>query len=961
MADIIPSVPINIADELQNLSLYKYHPNGILNISLNRLQDILDGKVDILEPSNPFTYLIETTSLNTAFAILEYTLLTRKLYPRLANDEKDLYIHMSDFDYLGIFGEPAYATVTFNILFNDFTTKAYYDPVQKEHILKIPRHVKITIDDYVFTLSSAIIIRYTETEVIDVKFENQNFNNLFPVETNYLNFNIFRINQEETYLQFKVRLPEVDIEPVEIPVEKSKLFKDTLTYNPKRDFYYFRAFYLDSNSEWKEMIVTHTDEVYDIYNPTCIVKVYPERHELEYYIPPVYVNNNMLGTKVKFLIYTTKGYINVNFKDYNISQFNIEYNPIFPEKELDVYTEPLQIINKSIFIDEKVIGGKNSIDFISLKNAVIDNSIGDRKLPITGKQLEFDGKQKNFNIIKDVDVITNRVFLLELDIPKAETRYPISKINLEIIELVTTLNDLRDNCNNVVKINKDITIIPENTLFRLDDSKLTILTQQEADSVRSLSGTALLDEINRNKYVSTVYHYVLDSTSDSIDLRPYELTQPKIEFINFRQFNSTARVGINTVTANIYKTSQGFNIDVLGNLIKYVPTITEYNITPYLVFEDERGARFYLAGRLFTNLNNSPVYRFELNSNFYVDYKNRINITNFKDENNTTSSIMIDLKTKLYLIYVSEVVPERYQPSDMDSFLYNSYLAGENCVVTLEEFTIKFGDFLENLYRRVHVSTNIDLYETYTEDIPLRYKTNVYDSNNNIIHYANEVVLDDNGEPIIYRRKGEPVLDPKGDLVPIQRLDMLVYINFLLMDYKFVVANNPDVKNYVNFIKGYITSSIVNNAKEVQKELLENTVGYVVIPKSINITTIKTSYRKMNFSCYQPFELEVYVLEHVYNDPQLREKIEYIIVSELEKYLSENKILNKNEVLNILFIKLKEYVKSINFIKFTDVAESYIEILDKNARVSLKKLLVVNNNYYDIKEDVKINFIKISN
>ena len=78
MADIIPSVPINIADELQNLSLYKYHPNGILNISLNRLQDILDGKVDILEPSNPFTYLIETTSLNTAFAILEYTLLTRK-------------------------------------------------------------------------------------------------------------------------------------------------------------------------------------------------------------------------------------------------------------------------------------------------------------------------------------------------------------------------------------------------------------------------------------------------------------------------------------------------------------------------------------------------------------------------------------------------------------------------------------------------------------------------------------------------------------------------------------------------------------------------------------------------------------------------------------------------------------------------------------------------------------------
>ena len=312
MPNITPTVNLSIEKELDKLSLYKYHPNGILNVSLNRLQDMLSGKVEISDPSNPFTYLLETSCLNTAYAIQEYTLLTRKLYPRLANSEDDLYLHMSDKDYLGRFSEPAKASVQFNILFNDFKNKATYDPVQKEHVLKLPRHLKLTVDKYIFTLMSAIVIRLTENDVIDVKFENQDFNNIFPVETNFINFNLYKVNQEETYLNFNLTLPEVDIETVELPIEKSKLFKNTITFNPSRRFYYFRAFYLEEGN-WKEMVVTHTDQVYDIYTPTCVIKVLENTNNIEYYIPPVYINTGKIGSKVKFVIYTTNGAINVNF------------------------------------------------------------------------------------------------------------------------------------------------------------------------------------------------------------------------------------------------------------------------------------------------------------------------------------------------------------------------------------------------------------------------------------------------------------------------------------------------------------------------------------------------------------------------------------------------------------------------------------------------------------------------
>jgi len=136
MANLTPVNQITIEDALGELSQYKYFPNKIVNISLNRLSDMLNGAVDFVDPSNPFVYLLETSALNTAFAIQEYTLLTRRLYPRLANNESDLYLHMSDFDFLGIYSEPAYANITFNFLLNDIITKAYYDSTLGRRFLK---------------------------------------------------------------------------------------------------------------------------------------------------------------------------------------------------------------------------------------------------------------------------------------------------------------------------------------------------------------------------------------------------------------------------------------------------------------------------------------------------------------------------------------------------------------------------------------------------------------------------------------------------------------------------------------------------------------------------------------------------------------------------------------------------------------------------------------------------------
>jgi hypothetical protein len=62
---------------------------------------------------------------------------------------------------------------------------------------------------------------------------------------------------------------------------------------------------------------------------------------------------------------------------------------VFPETELDKYTQPVQNVTKVVYTTDVVESGSNGKTFEELKDAVIQNSIGDRKLPITAKQLEY--------------------------------------------------------------------------------------------------------------------------------------------------------------------------------------------------------------------------------------------------------------------------------------------------------------------------------------------------------------------------------------------------------------------------------------------------------------------------------------------------------------------------------------------------------------------------------------------
>lgn len=953
MPDIAVSKSLDINEELKNLEQHKYHLSGISQISLNRLTDMLDGKVEITEPSNPFAYLVEMSALNTTFAVKEFALQIRKRFPRLANTDEDLYLHMSDYDFLGRFSEPAQANVLFNIMFNDFKTKATYDPVTKDYILKLPRHLKVTVSDYVFTLTSAIIIRLTETGVIDVKFENQDFNNIFPISTNYINFVLKMVNQTEQYLSFMLKMPEVDIETADVAIDPSSVVRDHIVFNKKRQFYFFRAFYF-KDDKWHEMLVTHTNEVYDVHEPTCIIKVLPNSNKVEYHIPSVYINTGQVSTRVKFLVYTTMGKIAVNFADFQMADFSTEYADVFPELELDDYTKPIQAITKVIYTTDSIDGGKNGLTFEELKQSVIDNSIGDRKLPITNKQLTFSSNQSNFKIIKDVDIVTGRMFKLETEVPSPLTRYPVTKFNLDILEHRATIDELRQG-NSVTAFGDDITVLPEGTVFRLEGGVLVHVPQQEADQLRAATGANLVALVNQTSYLSLYYHYVIDTSENKSKLRAYDLTSPKISLISFKEFNPTTRVGVNTTSANLFKSPNGYTLDILSNLKKYTETITENNLTPFIVYKDVSGAKFYLEGALFTTISGNPVFRFSIDTNYHIDKTNKIFISNFKDSNGNLTTLSIDLDSQLEIIYLSDVIPYAFATSEMDSYIQTSYLAGQYCAVTLEDVNMTFGHYLERLYSAMHTSTSVYEYETYTADVPLTYTSTVYNPDNTIKHMPGDIVLDEQGDPVIQFHKGDVKL-VDGQPVPINTLDKERYINLLFIDYRVLVSTPSNSREHNKQIKNHISEMALANAVEIQKQLLDNSEAFVVIPKTVGHMRVKTPTRTVSVKSMQTFNADVFVTYDIYNSATIRDNITYTITKTIDDYLYANTIIKKSELLNMLYEKLKEFVVTISIPNFTELDEEYMEILDTNSRISIAKTLVLEANGYNLTEDITIRF-----
>ena len=106
----------SIAALKDSINEVRYNPAAIQRRVFDTLEQVSNGEVDVVDPSNPFVFLLEASSVLTSASMEEAENLTRQLYPSMALTEDELYLHMSDQDYVGRFSSPS--RTMFTVLFN---------------------------------------------------------------------------------------------------------------------------------------------------------------------------------------------------------------------------------------------------------------------------------------------------------------------------------------------------------------------------------------------------------------------------------------------------------------------------------------------------------------------------------------------------------------------------------------------------------------------------------------------------------------------------------------------------------------------------------------------------------------------------------------------------------------------------------------------------------------------------
>ena len=75
-----------------------YNPGMMLASTFDMLRDVTDGKIEIVDATNPVVFTIESAAVMVASYLEQNEASDRKRYAVLAQTEDDLYRHMSDKD-----------------------------------------------------------------------------------------------------------------------------------------------------------------------------------------------------------------------------------------------------------------------------------------------------------------------------------------------------------------------------------------------------------------------------------------------------------------------------------------------------------------------------------------------------------------------------------------------------------------------------------------------------------------------------------------------------------------------------------------------------------------------------------------------------------------------------------------------------------------------------------------------
>lgn len=971
MPNITAVKQVSISDLLTRIDQVKENPSLTFRVGMDVLSEVMDGTISLVDPSNPLIHLLEVSATQTAANAQETVRTLRKQYPTLAQDESDLYHHMSDRDYLSRFASPADTTATLVLQWDQLKNQMVLDTTEDCYKATIPRDSMITVDGVSFMMQYPVVIRLYTNGVLTVSYDNAIVSPILPLRTNIIPSRISVDNQNVQWLFFEVKVLQLQAKTVLDTITAGKRLNMSVPFTD--EFYMVRAYYQNSatGKTWHEMKVTHSDLVYDVYTPTTVLQV--KEGVVNISIPTVYQKSGLVSGSVRFDIFTTKGKISYNFSNYQPDAFQLKLQALDEYRDLDRYAAVLSTVSIYALINKTVNGGSDGLTFEKLRQRVMGNSTGDPVIPITNVQLQSAVENRGFDIVKNVDTLTNRIFLATQKLPYPSDTRLLTAANISIGTILFNLEYLKD--HQYVRINgKRWTLLSKN-LYREDNGVIRILQDMELYDLKSNKLDLMVRELNTNKYLYSPFYYVLDNSEAEFTTRVYELDSPKATALNFIRQNQSLQLVVNTGNYGIEKTDAGYRLTVTTSSGAFYKQLGDNLVQAQIGFyQPNDTVMAYINGTLVGRTDaDERIYQFDINTNYDIDAFDNIRITTGSIPGLDNVSVKTNISSTFHLFYTTTSLTPGYKPDETDRLINKVLLQQGAVAITHEEIDIVFGLALKNLWSRCR-SLPLDVtYKRYVSDVPLQYTEDVYGKDpvtGSIfkvehgrltylkLHGIGDVVYDENNQVVYKHRKGDVILDESGNPIVEDINNLYKELDMFFVDGKNYFVTDEAYVNYNKEFAAVVAEWITQDVRDMQDILLEQTKIFFY-PKNqlgmVNVTLVDGTASMVRSE--QSLTLDLDVPPTIYADIVIRQQLSDRTIRLIDQYISGSEI----NIVDINAALTKLYGNSVKSFKLSGLggAGDYrlIKVQSKDSSLCLKRNLYVQaDETLIMKEDVTINF-----
>mgnify|MGYP005811337035 CR=1 FL=1 len=969
----------SLSTMIREINDVRSNPADIHRVAIRALQSAKDGEYELVDPSNPFVYLLECASAVGAAALERAEALDRRRYAALAQTDEDLYHHMSDADYAERFSRPGKVPLMLVLSLEEVRARAV-DMGNGVRKMTIPVHTEITVAGLQLGLYYPIDIRVMSHGSVQVVYDTTVPNPLHLLESNQLNWSITRAPAafgELAHLQtLNIEIPmyQFRIKDYYDQLNASSGFSKTYAFQDQ--YYHARVYMSGPNGVWQEMLTTHSDLVYDPYRPTAVLTVLDGLLKVE--VPQVYFTQGLLGRTVRVDIYTTQGDVTLALDRYGPD----EYSAVW--RDLDVpsnpYHTPIRAFSTmTIFSGGGLKGGRDALSFEDLRKRVITNSLNPISIPIVPAQLQAKVESLGYSIVKEVDTITNRVYMATRGLPEPEGVQFSSGVTCTMHTLMASMDDLATLPS--VRNNGDRLTIESGTLFKIQLGKISAVDSAALNRLREMTNEALIQELEETQYVYNPFHYVLDASNNQFEARAYYLDKPVVLSKHFVEENQTTQLEVGTMRYAIEKRHYGYALMVITQSADSFRALRDDQVHVQLSFKPAGEIdRAYLNGTL---VGRTPAgefaFQFDLETAFDLDVDDNLQLTSFLMYDESERTVSTPLTSTIDIIYsVSDYDVPGMTTSEVDVHK-GAYLLPYDAVgVVQESLNIRFGTSLKGLWTRSRTVVSGNDYERYVQDVMAYYDEDVHERNALTgiktlrlnqetgkyefikLHSAGDPVLDEYGVHKVLHTAGSIKRDASG--LPIVRTGRRTMrnVDILLFDGIFAFVTDQTVLDYVQRTTEQIVSWISSDIAEIKKTMLENTELWFYPKQTLGEVDVYVGEAlSTKISSDQRFYVRFYLTKAGYENLELREAIQKQALQVINDCLQKTTI-SVGEMGSLIASAAGSEVLDVTVGGLGGSADyEMLTLKDESARLCIAKQLTIRpDGALSVQDGVVVEFIR---